>query len=114
MIFEGTISNGHDLYYHNSTFISPIYNFPWRETYMLTRQMKAQIGKSVLIILFIKEKVPTLPSTFRPKQTLFRPFLPSRTASFHLSTEKLRVRSVGNGHQSGYSRADIINNNINK
>ena len=23
-----------------------------------------------------------------------------------LSTEKVRVRSVGNGHQSGYSRAD--------
>ena len=25
---------------------------------------------------------------------------------FHLSTEKSTVRSVGNGHQSGYSRAD--------
>ena len=33
---------------------------------------------------------------------------------FHLSTEKVRVRSVGNGHQSGYSRADTINKNINK
>ena len=33
---------------------------------------------------------------------------------FHLSTEKVRVRSVANGHQKGYSRADIINNNINK
>ena len=33
---------------------------------------------------------------------------------FHLSTEKSTVRSVGNGHQSGYSRADIINKNINK
>ena len=32
----------------------------------------------------------------------------------HLSTEKVRVRSVGNGHQSGYSRADTINTNINK
>ena len=28
---------------------------------------------------------------------------------FHLSTEKVRVRSVGNGHQSGYSRVDTIN-----
>ena len=33
---------------------------------------------------------------------------------FRLSTEKVRVQSVGNGHPSGYSRADIINNNINK
>ena len=33
---------------------------------------------------------------------------------FHLSTGKIRVRSVGNGHQSGYSRADTINKNINK
>ena len=33
---------------------------------------------------------------------------------FHLSTEKVRVQSVENGHQSGYSRADTINININK
>ena len=28
---------------------------------------------------------------------------------FHLSTERVRVRSVGKGYQSGYSRADTIN-----
>ena len=33
---------------------------------------------------------------------------------FHLSAEKLLFRYVGNGHQSSYSRADTINNNINK
>ena len=33
---------------------------------------------------------------------------------FHLSTEKVQIRSVGNGHQSGYSRAITINKNINK
>ena len=33
---------------------------------------------------------------------------------FHPSTEKVRVRSVGNGNQSGYSRTDTINKNINK
>ena len=32
----------------------------------------------------------------------------------HLSTVKARVRSVGNGHQSNYFRADTINNKINK
>ena len=33
---------------------------------------------------------------------------------FHLSTEKVLVRSVGNGYQSGFSCADTIINNINK
>ena len=33
---------------------------------------------------------------------------------FHHSTEKVRVRSVGSGHQTGYSRADTINTNIKK
>ena len=32
---------------------------------------------------------------------------------FHISTEKVRVRFVGNGHQIVYSRADTKNNNIN-
>ena len=36
------------------------------------------------------------------------------TRLFHFSTEKGTVRSVGNGHQTGYSRADIIKRNINK
>ena len=33
---------------------------------------------------------------------------------FQLPTEKVRVRSVGNGQQSDYSRGDTINININK
>ena len=33
---------------------------------------------------------------------------------FHLSTVKVRDRSVGIEHQSGYSRADTKNNNKNK
>ena len=41
-------------------------------------------------------------------------FFPHGPRLFHLSTEKVTVRSVGNGHQSGYSRADIINKNLNK
>ena len=32
----------------------------------------------------------------------------------YLSTEKVRVQSVRNGHQIGYSGADIINNNVDK
>ena len=41
-------------------------------------------------------------------------FFPYGPRVFHLSTEKGTVRSVGNGHQSGSSRADTINENINK
>ena len=41
-------------------------------------------------------------------------FFPHGPRLFHLSTEKVRVRSVGNGHQSGYSHADTIYKNINK
>ena len=41
-------------------------------------------------------------------------FFPHGPRPFHFSTEKSTVRSVGNGHQSGYSRADTINKNINK
>ena len=37
-----------------------------------------------------------------------------RPRLFHLSTEKVRVQSVTNGHQNGFSRANTINNNINK
>ena len=33
---------------------------------------------------------------------------------FHLSTEKVRVRSIGNGHQISYTRADTINIDLNK
>ena len=41
-------------------------------------------------------------------------FFPHGPRLFHLSTEKVGVQSVRNGHQSGYSRADTINNNTNK
>ena len=41
-------------------------------------------------------------------------FFPHGPRPFHLSTENVRVRSVGNGHQSGYSRADTINSDINQ
>ena len=37
-----------------------------------------------------------------------------RVRHFHHSTENVRVYSVRNRHQSSYSRADTINNNINK
>ena len=41
-------------------------------------------------------------------------FFPQGPRLFHLSTQKVRFQSVRNGHQNGYSRADITNNNIKK
>ena len=41
-------------------------------------------------------------------------FFPHGPRLSHLSTGKSTVRSVGDGNQSGYFRADTINKNINK
>ena len=41
-------------------------------------------------------------------------FLPHGPGLSHHPTGKSTVRSVRNGHQSGYSRDDIINKDINK
>ena len=55
MFYKRPVPKSYNLYNYNCTFISPIYTFPWRETYLFTRQIKVQMGKSTLIILFIKE-----------------------------------------------------------
>ena len=54
--------------------------------------------------------MPTLAGNKQP----FVHFFLQGPRLFHLSTEKVRIRSVGSGHQSGYSRADTINETINK
>ena len=84
-------------------------HLPWRETKLFTRQVKVQSREKYFIHNKYKGKMPTLAGNKQPSIHFFlhgpRPF--------HFSTEKVRVRSVGNVHQSGYSRADLINNNIN-
>ena len=49
--------------------------------------------------------MPTLAGNKHPSVHFF----PHGPRPIHLSTEKSAVQSVGNGHQSGYSRADTIN-----
>ena len=66
--------------------------------------------KYIIQSIYQKERMPTLAGNIH----LSVHFLPHGPRPFHLSTEKRTVRSVGSGHQSGYSRADIINKNINK
>ena len=77
---------------------------------MFTRQIMVETEKSTLIILFIKEKMPTLAENKHASI----PFLLHGLPVLHLLTEGVRVRSVGNGHQNGYSRADTKNSDINK
>ena len=60
-------------------------------------------------IIYQRERMPTLAGNKHPSVHFF----PHGPRLFHLSAEKYGP-SVGSGHQSGYSRADIINNNINK
>ena len=87
-----------------------IYTFPSRERERFTRQIKVQIGKSTLIVLYTKGKMPILA---RNKYLSVHLFLYG-SRLLHLSTEKVRVRSVRNGHQSVYSPANTLNKNINK
>ena len=54
--------------------------------------------------------MPTLAGNKHPSVHFF----PQGPLLFHLSTEKVRVQPVRNGHQRGYSRADTVNNNIKK
>ena len=83
LIFS-TILECDKLYNNNSTFISPIYTFPWRETYLFARQIKVQQEKSTLIILFKKEKMQTFAGNKYPSVhfCLHEPRL------LHLLTEK--------------------------
>ena len=84
--------------------------FPWRETYLFTRQVKVQSRNKYFNHNNYKENMPTLAGNKQLSLHFFR----YRPRLFHLSTENIRVWSVGNGYQSAYSRADTINNNINK
>ena len=45
---------------NNSTFVSPIYTIPWRETKLFTRPFKVQKGEKYLNHIIYKGKMPTL------------------------------------------------------
>ena len=71
ILLNSTIPKSYNLYNINFTFFCPIYTFPWRETKLFTRQIKVQMGKSNLIILFIEEKMPTLAGNKHPSVQFF-------------------------------------------
>ena len=60
--------------------------------------------------IYQRERMPSLAGN----KQLSVHFFPHGPRLLHPSTEKVRVRSVGNGHQCGYSRADTKNKSINK
>ena len=75
---------------------------------MFTREIKVKVGQSTLITLIIKRKrcriwreINIFPSISSLTDSVFSIF----------RQKKVRLRSLGNGHQSGFSRADTINKN---
>ena len=84
--------------------------FGWREAELFTGQVKVQSREKYFNHNSYKGNMPTLAGNKHFSVHFFF----RRRRLYHLSTENIRVRSVGKGYQSFYSRADTINNSINK
>ena len=85
----------------NSTFVTPIYTFSLAGNIIVYPPMQATNREKYFNHIIYKGKMPTLAGN----EHLCVQFFLHRPRLFHLSTEKVRVQSVTNGHQSGYSRA---------
>ena len=108
---NSTVPKGYNLYNDNCTFyFSYLYLSLAGNIIVYTPDQGTNREKYFHHIIYQRERMPTLAGKKHPSVHFF----PHGPRPFHLSTEKSTVRSVGNGHQSGYSRADIINKNINK
>ena len=99
-------SNNHNF----SIFVSPVFTFPLAGNIIFYTPNQVEMGKSTLVIIFIMERLPTLAKN----KHLSVHFFLQGPRLFCLSIEKVQVQSVRSGHQSGYFRADTINNNINR
>ena len=98
------------LYIHSSTFVSAIYNFSLAGIITLYTPNQGTNREKYFNHIIYKARMPTLA---RNKHDSVHIFL-HEPRLFYLPTEKVRVQSVKNGHKGGYSRADTMNNNINK
>ena len=94
------------MYFHFSYFYLSLAG----NTIVYTPDQGTNREKYFNYIIYQREKMPTLAGI----KHLSVHFFPHESRLFHLSTGKSTVRSVGNGHQSEYSRADTINKNMNK
>ena len=93
-----------------STFVSPIYTFSLAANAIAYTPTQGTNREKYFNYINYKGKMPTLAGN----KHLSVHFFLHGPRLFYLSTERVRVQSVRNGHQSGYSRADTIKNNINK
>ena len=108
---NNTVPKARKLYnINNSTFVSPIYTFSLAGNTIVYTPIHGTNRQKYFNHIINKGKMPTLAGN----KHLPVHFFPHGPRLFHLSTEKVRVQSVRNGHQSGFSQADTINNNINK
>ena len=107
---DGTIPKGYNLYNNNCTFISPINTFPWRENIIVYTPNQGTNREKYLNHIVYQRR----DANSAGKKHLSIHFFLLGPRLFHASTQKIRLRSLENGHQSGYSRADTKNKNINK
>ena len=105
-----TVPKATKLYNNNGTFVYPIYTFSLAGNIIVYTPIQGTNRERYLNQIIYKGTMLTLAENKHFFVHLF--FHGPRL--FHLSTEKVRVQFVRNGHQSGYSSADTINNNINK
>ena len=105
-----TVPKATKLCNNNNTFVSLIYTFSLVGNIIAYRPIQSTNRDKYFNHIIYEGKMPTLA---RSKHLSIHFFLHG-PRFFHLLTEKIRVQSVRNGHQSGYTRADTLNTNINK
>ena len=94
-----------NLYNINISFVSAIYTFSLAGNIIVYTPNQSRNREKYINHIIYKGKMPTLAGDKHLSVHLFLHGPPL----FHFSTEKVRVQSVRNGHQSGYSRADTKN-----
>ena len=104
-----TVPKAAKLYIDNNTSVSSTYTFSLAGNIIVYTPNQSTNREQYFNHIY-KEKMPTL----RELNTspFISPFIDRVFSIFR--QKKVRVQPVRNGHQSGYSRADTINNNINK
>ena len=107
---KGTLPEGCNSYNNNSTFISPIYTFSLTGNIIVYTPNQGTNREKYIHHKIYKGKMPFLAGN----KHLSIHFFLHGPRLFHLSTEKVRVQSVRNEHQSGQSRVDKININMNR
>ena len=110
ILIKVTKPEGYNLYNNNSLFHFSYLHPSLAGNIIVYTPSQGAVREKYFNLIIYKGKMPTLAEN----KHLSVHFFIHGPRLFRLSTEKVRVRSVGNGHQSGHSRANTLNNNINK